>query len=130
MNVAVPARVRARLVLGKPSHGPSWRQKVNREPYVTGNYLRGTSTFDHTYSSGRRSSSQPWLAFFTGGDRIDKRSSMLNNNNMGRFRLEVRAALPACPGPCLRFQPRAPAMQTSNIPPPCHPPATASPLRP
>ena len=68
--------------------------QVDKEPYVIGNYLRGFTTFEHIYNSGKKSSSEPWVAFFTGGDRINKRTSLLNNNNMGRYRLEVMLQLP------------------------------------
>ena len=55
----------------------------------TGNYLKGVSTFDHTYSNSKLDASNPYIAFFTGGDRISKNADALQNNNSGRFRLET-----------------------------------------
>jgi len=64
--------------------------EVNHRRSILGNYVRGRSLpVVHDYPSNKKSETEPWLAFFTGGDRLTYRSGMLNNNNQGRFRLEV-----------------------------------------
>jgi hypothetical protein len=65
--------------------------EVNHVPDILGNYIRGTSLpISHTYGADKLDANTPWVAFFTGGDRLTKTSGPLNNNNHGRFRLEVR----------------------------------------
>ena len=51
------------------------------------NYFVGSATLSHTYSGAyaNATASEPWLAFFTGGDRDGR----LENNPGGRFRLET-----------------------------------------
>lgn len=69
---------------------PSGRLQVNYDEDVLCNYVRGRSIpLVHVYQREKKSATEPWLAFFTGGDRLTKRSGPLNNNNHGRFRLEV-----------------------------------------
>ena len=59
--------------------------EMNTETSLAGGYIKGASVFEHTYASSKKSVSEPYVAFFTGGNRFLE----LNNNKGGRFRLET-----------------------------------------
>ena len=59
--------------------------EINTESSLAGNYVNGVSVFKHEYRSSKKSASEPYIAFFTGGNRF----LGLNNNKGGRFRLET-----------------------------------------
>ena len=58
---------------------------VDATDSTTGNYVKAVATFEHTYPSNKKSVDEPYIAFFTGGNKLDS----LNNNKAGRFRLET-----------------------------------------
>jgi len=62
---------------------------INHEDNYYGNFLLGTSFFEHTYSAPKKDKKTPWTAYFTGGNRIAYSTDALNNNGQGRFRLEI-----------------------------------------
>lgn len=53
------------------------------------NFLKGRSTFEHTFISSLQPDGNPWISYFTGGNRIE---ALVNNAN-GRFRLESQVSL-------------------------------------
>ena len=63
--------------------------ELDTEKVSTGNFLKGVSVFEHTYSNGKKDANNPYVAFFTGGDRLSKGDGKLQNNFNGRFRLEA-----------------------------------------
>lgn len=84
---------------------------VNHDDAKTGNFLYGVTSILHNYPSPKKSDSEPWIAFFTGGNRLNYIDSRLNNNNQGRYRIEtvvniqgdnhspIATALPVVPVP-------------------------------
>ena len=63
-----------------------------------GNFITGEGTLQVQYPTALAPSNifpqgEPWLAFFTGGDRIGRDADLLQNNYGGRYRLEVSVNL-------------------------------------
>lgn len=63
--------------------------ELDVEKVSTGNFLRGISVFEHTYSNSKKDADTPYVAFFTGGNRLGLEQDSLHNNYNGRFRLEA-----------------------------------------
>lgn len=62
--------------------------ELDVEKVSTGNFLKGISVFEHTYSNSKKDANTPYIAYFTGGDRLGLEDK-LQNNFAGRFRLEA-----------------------------------------
>eukprot|EP00899_Mesostigma_viride_P026947 jgi/Mesvir1/7437/Mv19218-RA.1 len=60
---------------------------INFEPTANGNFIRvSTSDILHRYPRSKDTATEPWVAFFTGGNRLEQ----LNNNANGRYRLQAQ----------------------------------------
>ena len=58
-----------------------------------GNFITGEGKIEQQYPSPLGNGGEPWVAYFTGGDRIGKAAAGLQNNYGGRFRLEISVNL-------------------------------------
>ena len=63
---------------------------VEHDPSLDGNLVFASGSWEHTYPAQKKSAQEPWTAFFIGGERLGRVSGKLQNNAMGRFRLETR----------------------------------------
>ena len=82
-----------------------------------GNYITGEGRIQHQYPSVRGPGDEPWVAFFTGGDRIGRLKSGLQNNYGGRHRLEISVNLDCHEaGKCWQKSPRATSLPVVPIP--------------
>lgn len=85
--------------------------EMNTETSLAGGYIKGASVFEHTYASSKKSVSEPYVAFFTGGNRFLE----LNNNKGGRFRLETSVNIQgANRSPIASFMPVIPIPYTGR----------------
>ena len=57
------------------------------------NYIVGESAVYKTYPRAKDTDITPWRAYFTGGNRVTKTYSNLQNNHQGRFRVECTVNL-------------------------------------
>eukprot|EP00951_Prasinocladus_malaysianus_P001288 scaffold8875_cov25-Prasinocladus_malaysianus.AAC.2 len=81
-----------------------------------GNFISGEGKVIQQYPSALNGA-EPWIAFFTGGDRIGKARDKLQNNYGGRFRLEVSVNLECHEaGRCWQRSPRATSLPVVPIP--------------
>ena len=79
-------------VLGGGTHGDVTLTVtgVEHDPSLDGNLVFASGSWEHTYPRQKKSAQQPWATFFIGGERLGKVNGKLQNNAMGRFRLETR----------------------------------------
>ena len=85
--------------------------EMNAESSLAGNYVKGVSVFEHTYASSKKSVNEPYVAYFTGGNRFLD----LNNNEGGRFRLETSVNIQGSNrSPIASFMPVIPVSYTAR----------------
>ena len=87
----------------------------NTESFI-GNFIQGEGIIQHQYDTAINVD-EPWIAYFTGGDRITRTNGKLQNNEGGRFRLEVSINLEChFSGDCWLRSPVATSLPVVPIP--------------
>jgi len=63
---------------------------VEHDASLDGNLVFASGSWEHTFPGQKKSAQEPWTAFFIGGERLGRVVGKLQNNALGRFRLETR----------------------------------------